>query len=386
MPTESVSTPALTVKSTTWKMRDRTWTRTPNYRTIPKSDLPINPYTDVVKVFAQVARSESYYVNGTTGVKTVSSPAGLLFTGNDIAAMVASAITASNYQASVAGLDNSNLIKLFGKASDASINLAVSLAEAGKTADLILSVATRVTKAWRAFRRGRFRDVALLLNLSPATIHRTWLEYKYGWMPLLMDIHGAAKALAQQHTGRPPSFTVSNVSELPIDWKRVTTYGAYGGGTATYTETLTGSYKVRHKMRCEVVNSRFSTAQQLGLTNPLLLAWELIPFSFVFDWFVSVGDYLTAMTALDGLNVKQAMYGGVVDLHYTYSQPATVRVSGTNPVMTYFNADFQFSMPAHRYYSRSSFTPSASSLYPPRNVRPLSWQQFLTSLALLRTL
>lgn len=384
MPTESWSTPLLTDKSTRWKTRSRTWVRTPNYRTIPKSKLPINPYTDSVQILTQASRAESFWIKGSTGVKTTASPAGLLLTGADISAMCDAAVAASNYQAGVAGLDNSNLIKALGKASDAKVNLAVSLAEAGKTLEMVLSAAKRIDQAYRAFRRARFGDVARLLGLSSKTVHKTWLEYKYGWMPTLMDVHGAAEALAQQHVGRPPAFSVSSTSVMPIKWSRVTSYAAYGGGTATYLETLTGEYRVKHKLTCEVVNSRYATAQQLGLTNPALFVWELIPFSFVFDWFISVGDYLGAVTALDGLNVRQAMYDGVVNVDYEYSQPETTRFQGVAPMDMYFNASFNCAVPMRRYYVRSPFTPSVASLYPPRNIKPLSWQKCITGLALLR--
>lgn len=38
----------------------------------------------------------------------------------------------------------------------------------------------------------------------------------------------------------------------------------------------------------------------LGLTNPASVAWELVPFSFVVDWFAPVGDWLNALDATLG--------------------------------------------------------------------------------------
>jgi len=37
------------------------------------------------------------------------------------------------------------------------------------------------------------------------------------------------------------------------------------------------------------------------LTNPALVAWELVPFSFVADWFVPIGSWLTAIAPLIGI-------------------------------------------------------------------------------------
>jgi hypothetical protein len=47
-------------------------------------------------------------------------------------------------------------------------------------------------------------------------------------------------------------------------------------------------------------NPLLAQAANLGLTNPAALAWELVPFSFVADWFVPVGDYLNCLDAALG--------------------------------------------------------------------------------------
>jgi hypothetical protein len=44
----------------------------------------------------------------------------------------------------------------------------------------------------------------------------------------------------------------------------------------------------------------FAEMAQLGFTNPAAIAWEITPFSFVFDWFYQVGDYLNALSVLSG--------------------------------------------------------------------------------------
>jgi hypothetical protein len=38
----------------------------------------------------------------------------------------------------------------------------------------------------------------------------------------------------------------------------------------------------------------------LGVTNPLEIAWELVPFSFVVDWALPVGQYLSSLDAMFG--------------------------------------------------------------------------------------
>jgi hypothetical protein len=45
-------------------------------------------------------------------------------------------------------------------------------------------------------------------------------------------------------------------------------------------------------------NEHETVNQSLGLADPLSVAWELTPWSFVVDWFLPVGDYLNARGAL----------------------------------------------------------------------------------------
>jgi hypothetical protein len=41
---------------------------------------------------------------------------------------------------------------------------------------------------------------------------------------------------------------------------------------------------------------------QTGFTNPVNLAWEVLPYSFVLDWLLPVGPWLTTLSAYDGLS------------------------------------------------------------------------------------
>jgi hypothetical protein len=42
-------------------------------------------------------------------------------------------------------------------------------------------------------------------------------------------------------------------------------------------------------------------ATALGLTNPLAVVWEKVPYSFVVDWFIPISDYLSTLDATQGL-------------------------------------------------------------------------------------
>jgi len=49
-----------------------------------------------------------------------------------------------------------------------------------------------------------------------------------------------------------------------------------------------------------------SLINAFGLDNPLAIAWEVVPFSFVVDWFLPINRYLKNISALNGLELIHA--------------------------------------------------------------------------------
>lgn len=58
--------------------------------------------------------------------------------------------------------------------------------------------------------------------------------------------------------------------------------------------------------RVEVADPNARLASQLGFVNPAVVAWELVPFSFVVDWFVNVGDVLSSYTDFLGFKFLES--------------------------------------------------------------------------------
>jgi hypothetical protein len=382
MPTIDQQTPLFSTLTSSYKYVYKSWTTTPNFKAVKSWDLPINAYNHTKKALGQTLWGGYITVNNTTG--SVSSQYAGTFAayGTTIDAKSHGFRTGSGYYDSVASLQNEALIKALTKAADAKVNLAVAAAEARKTADLVLNAAKRIASALRSFRRGRFSEVARHLNLKPGTVHRSWLEYKYGWMPILMDVKGAAEFCAQQSLPRATRFSVSATVTKTISRKFTTQTRGSPGPANNYdeTETFSGEVTCRAKLWLELTSPTTRSASQLGLTNPALVAWELVPYSFVFDWFISVGDYLQARSALDGVTLKKAMRSTLKHGVYTYHLES---IKSTGGGMTYYqgNRDYFHNI---RDYDRSYLNVDTSSLYPPVNRGSLGFQKLLTSLALVR--
>jgi len=274
---------------------------------------------------------------------------------------------------------NTCKVQALVKMADAKVNLPVAYAEASKTSSMILDAAKRISNAMRALRRGRLGDLAKELNITPSRVHKTWLEYKYGWMPLLMDVKGAAEFFAQQHVGRPPRFVVTKRERVQETFTRTDMIDAFGGLPKTDDiYTCKCDFDVRISYWCELSSPHLAEMQQLGMTNPALVAWELVPYSFVFDWFIQVGDWLTALTAQQGVTIRRVLYSTSEDLDYRNTASATLRSDAT---YDWFRSAYDTK--AHvRTYSRGTSVPDGLT-YPPMDVN-FGFQKLVTSLALLR--
>jgi len=237
-------------------------------------------------------------------------------------------------------------VKLLVKIADVKINSPVMQAEAHKTAKSIEGTAERIFQAMVAVRERRFKAAARILDIKAPSLSKTWkdrakfkdvpwerhwLEYKYGWIPLLMDVKGTAEFFAQQWAlgGRPPREVVRVSDSWDKSYEKRVKYTPTGGAPQEdQVETLTVKDTVRLKAWVELNCPFLAAAQQAGLTNPLVVAWELVPYSFVFDWFIQVGDWLTALTATNGLTIVRVMESMLRDFHYVYDTPETTRISG----------------------------------------------------------
>jgi len=108
---------------------------------------------------------------------------------------------------------------------------------------------------------------------------------------------------------------------------------------------------------------------QLGLVNPASLAWELVPFSFVVDWFANVGDFLASFTDTVGCTLSNT----------------AVTTTRENGQMTQFNGYYGTTWKAS-YKSMNRVIYLGSPPGPTLKLRPfkgLSISRGLTSVSLL---
>jgi len=184
------------------------------------------------------------------------------------------------------------------KLAQGDLNLGVALAEMPKTIRLVASSIAVVLRTWNAVKRRDYHLAVKILTgtstvknpkflnyeLGPAEF---WLSLQYGWRPLLSDIFGAIDALNSDWSDYPPLLSVIrtrtwNKPDQPV------------GAIRTKGQVKMGC---EVKLYYQIDNDLIHFLGSLGLTNPALIAWELVPFSFVLDWFVPIGTWLEALGA-----------------------------------------------------------------------------------------
>jgi len=134
-------------------------------------------------------------------------------------------------------------------------------------------------------------------------ISGTWLEYMYGWAPLINDIGGIGQLLNDQLERYEDSFErvygSSEVEFEPSSWSLE--YSTQNGPWIVYMKERTKTKAfVRYygqAYRAALTGKDWTTENLgIGLRSFVPTAWELIPYSFVADYFTNTGNLIDAFS------------------------------------------------------------------------------------------
>jgi len=198
-------------------------------------------------------------------------------------------------------------MKAYAKISSASIDIGENLNDLRKTVDLLKSPLKGIVKAIgkmgkqssRAFRLPKPGLGARSQNFLKAMSDR-WLEYRYGIMPLILDFEAGRKMVNKGFFHRhSPKKTARSSNSTTVTTDVETREANFPGITNTWLNSTTTSYGIHCGWYYYTTLTRADfTRFALGLDIYQFpaLVWEIIPYSFVLDWFVNVGDWIKCIT------------------------------------------------------------------------------------------
>lgn len=126
-----------------------------------------------------------------------------------------------------------------------------------------------------------------------------YLEYIFGWAPLVSDIFNSCNTVIQSadkyeyiSSNGTSSVNDNQVSER-LGWHREET--RYGG-----------TVNVRLATRVRIKNPNLWLAERAGLINPVAVAWDVVPFSFLINLVSNVGSLVNSISDFSGLEFSDA--------------------------------------------------------------------------------
>jgi hypothetical protein len=242
----------------------------------------------------------------------------------------------------------------------------------------------RALRNWQRDLRSRYPGAYRPVPVTPGLVSRVsslgangWCEYTYGWNPLISDIRGVAENIvgfvrnndkvSGKYTLRLNNTTAAPDFDMQNGW--------------VYPSTYTDEGFVMAKFNIKLSNGWDPGLAKWSSLNPLAVAWELTPYSFVIDWFLDIGDYMRNLESALLFNSK----------FVSGSRSVLIKVQRSRKVQAVKNnANAKTICNGSNAYSYTNFTRSILTFYPtpylPSFKADLGSSRLISAAALLRQL
>lgn len=299
----------LDVTSVGYTSYSRSWTgvRTPGFGKLKSGRMPINPHSVTIQNVSvnRTIRQHHFFQNDPGDRKRSDID---LFTAY---------YTPPGAPSEHLSLARNKAIKRLVDNAESGIeaNLAQDVAQIGQTVRLIGGNAKKITRSILQLKKGNLSAAISSLTAGRSRhsmprgkahpskdLAENWLELQYGWKPLLKDIEGSLNALSKLQIANRDVHRVSSSARAE---SRTVTF--FNGSVQNSGIVNAGKHFVLDQSRCRIgirykIDDHLSAfLAQTGFTNPVNLTWELLPFSFVADWFIPIGPFLETLSAWNGL-------------------------------------------------------------------------------------
>lgn len=280
------------------------------------------------------------------------------------------------------GLIEQSLVGAHAKASGSIAQLLVTAGEFQKTLDMIIGVKKRFADRLISVLRSPSKKKGFK-NALTAT-GDTWLEYRYGWRPFVNDIDNIWEAFNTDFVSTKTYRDHFIVDQVDVNDDLPT------------SRTMVGAHTMHSKMYCKA-NTKVKTVvlyrvnpgflnevnYRFGLNSVLSTAWELLPFSFVVDWFLTIGDWLTQLENKNMIEVVGACTSTkIYRTGQTYLDKTEVRNVGSSAFA--YSSSFPTNLTARTDYKRMINLQLPA--FPGLNFKPLKTSHKIDAFFLARQL
>jgi hypothetical protein len=269
--------------------------------------------------------------------------------------------------------------QLYEKLADEQVHIGNMIAERAQTYEMLTSSVARL----RSFLQSPRRTVVNFITSGYKNISKQvsddFIQYCFGVEPLVSDVYTLANKLAESMSDLKKSDMVKVRSGGSADDSfEYTSEGAF------WVDHHSVKVEVRCRFMCEYrIDGVFlASLKNYGLVNPASVLWEVMPWSFVIDWFLPIGKFISSISAENGLEFSTGTRSTLIrttktvvrkyryydDLYVNYGKEWVGEISRTQVTET-----------KHREVLTA---PPVSRL--PRFKSPFSTRHFLLSLALWR--
>lgn len=276
---------------------------------------------------------------------------------------------------------NTIVTEAIARARSNSFDAGTFMAELNKTIDMIDSFQTNVFRRANRIVSARRSDIAAR---GIAAFSETWLEGRYGWRTLAYDLNDIREAIDKinnsewSNLGRAYA-SYSDVGEYSysnnyavVHYRPRSQITSNNRSTMQYVFTQTAEREARAGAIVELV------LENIAFVDPLVTAWEVVPFSFIIDWFTNMGDAIKASSPFASGDLQGVWYSErdtVVSQMETTAVPYWLNSNSTVTGTTSGTSTIRY-----KTYQRSEVSPPLFDLSFRLN---LDWQKLVDLAAII---
>lgn len=166
----------------------------------------------------------------------------------------------------------------------------------------------------------------------PKAIAQGYLQFRYGWQPMLQNIYDSAIVVAEAAIDKGFPIRASATESIKVS-RKVENMGGFSYSSSAkpplypYNHTESGKQGCRLHVNLAAQSSKVPTIADFTTLNPALLAWNLIPFSFVADWFYNIGGYMEAYETAFRMRTR-FVSGYMSELYVNYTKESASQFCG----------------------------------------------------------